>query len=410
MAKAGIEVVGSAAAALGATPSDLGAWLSLARSLEDAGETALAVRAYLSLGTAAGELGSVALAAGCARWLADNGEADSASALVGVMAHTHGRGSLRIDKKLRRPPVPPPAEASEPVEAPVKRDDVIAVVKSAIDAAEDSAKKRAPRKLAATPLVGVLEPADVVELVGVMSPRWHDGGDVVVDVGQPAEALYWIARGSVHVTRGDHALGDLGSNAFFGEIALLAGTTRTATVTCNQPTWLLEMPAATVESIATRAPRLARVLANYARARLLSNVMKTSELFSRLSEDERRELLPKFETRLYQKGDSVVQRGSENSCLYVVASGGCEVRDAEGAIATLSVGDGVGEMSLLKRQPATADVVATDSSVLLALDREQFDAVAVNHPGLLAEVYKLLVTREKENREAIVHDASELII
>jgi CRP-like cAMP-binding protein len=76
----------------------------------------------------------------------------------------------------------------------------------------------------------------------------------------------------------------------------------------------------------------------------------------------------------------------------------------------LLVGDAVGEMSLIKRQPATADVVATDSSVLLALGREQFDTVAVNHPGLLAEVYKLLVTREKENRDAIVHDASELII
>ena len=41
--------------------------------------------------------------------------------------------------------------------------------------------------------------------------------------------------------------------------------------------------------------------------------------------------------------------------------------------------------------------------------REQFDQVAVNHPGLLAEVYKLLVQRESKN-QALVHDASELIV
>jgi hypothetical protein len=46
---------------------------------------------------------------------------------------------------------------------------------------------------------------------------------------------------------------------------------------------------------------------------------------------------------------------------------------------------------------------------VLSLSREKFDEVAVNHPGLLAEVYKLLVQREQENR-ALVHDASELIL
>ena len=406
-----LEDVGTAAAELEVAPSELGLWLRLARALETAGQAEQAECAYAALGEAASDLGSVALAVACAWWLADNGHKDAAAKLVDQISSAHCRGSSRLDKKLRRPPVPPPAESGE-LGLPLgdARTDPIAAANEAIALAVATARKRKPAALAPTPLVSVLDAAEVEQLIGQMNARWRGAGNVVVDVGQSADTLYWIARGKVVVTRGDHALGDLGSNAFFGEIALLTGTTRTARVTCAQRCWLLEMPAAAVEKIAARAPRLAKVLANYARARLLANVMRTSELFSRLTQDERRELLPKFETRFVQEGETVVARGDENSCLYVVASGGCDVRDEDGSIASLTVGDAVGEMSLLKRQPATADVVATDRSVLLALGREQFDTVADKHPGLLAEVYKLLVTREKENRDAIVHDASDLII
>jgi len=243
-----------------------------------------------------------------------------------------------------------------------------------------------------------------------MEPVWRDQGAIVIETGAPADSLYWIARGAVSVTRGDHTLGELRSNAFFGEIALLAGTTRTARVTCTEPCWLLEIPATALEQMAARAPRLARVLASHARARLLANVMKTSELFSRLSEDERRELLPRFETRFFQAGDKIVTHGSDNACLFVVVSGQVEVRTGDQVLARLGLGEGLGEMSLLSRQPATADVVAIEATSVLALEREQFDDIALKHPGLLAEVYKLLVTRDRQNRDAIVHDASDLIV
>jgi len=105
----------------------------------------------------------------------------------------------------------------------------------------------------------------------------------------------------------------------------------------------------------------------------------------------------------------VIAKGSDTQRLVVIASGRCEMRDGDTVFAELESGDGVGEVSLLARRPAPHDVVALEQTVVLTLSREQFDVVAVNHPGLLAEVYKLLVQREEEHR-ALVHDASELIV
>jgi cAMP-dependent protein kinase regulator len=219
-----------------------------------------------------------------------------------------------------------------------------------------------------------------------------------------------MARGSAEVSRGGKLLGELRSDSFFGEIALVGATTRTARVACLEDTYLLVIPAAAVGDMAVKAPNLAKVLATHARTRLLSNVTRTSEIFRRLSSEEKRSLLPRFETLFAEDGDHLVRRGTTNESLFVLVSGQCEVRDEEGLVTTLGVGDGFGEMSMLGRKPATGDVVAIGSVVLLRVSRDMFDSIAMAHPELLAEVYGLLVARERENSDAIIHDADDLVI
>lgn len=403
-------VLATAAADLAASKTDLGAWLRVCQALALAGKEAEAAGGFDRLGRAASDLGQVALAVGCARWLATHDRADEASALVDAIAETHCQGATRIDSGAR--PAPPPRRGTEPV-APDPRVTLAAAVKAcdaAMAKAAAAAAERAPDKLPPTPLVRVLQPDDFRELVAVIELRAVDAGEVVVDVGQPARVLYWIARGAAQVSRDGVELGILSSGAFFGEIALVGGTTRTARVACSEPTWLLEIPAESIEKVASRAPRLAKVLAEYARARLLSNVTRTSELFGRLDDSERRLLLSRFSTQLVDAGHKLIERGKRNDTLFVLVSGRAEVRDADGkAMATVVPGDGVGEISLISGQPANADVVAIESLAVLGITRSAFDEVAVAHPGLLAEVYKLKLEREDENAD-VIHDADDLIV
>lgn len=410
MSKSQARDIAAAAAALATSPVDLGRWLTLASALASAGKREEAASAFKELGHAANALGQVALAVTCARLLVQHKQPTLAAALVDDIARLHCAGSKHLDRAARpSPPAPSGAGAAADVGSP-SLDEAVAAATSAVEAAATHAAERAPAKLSPTPLVHVLTPDDFRALVDVVQVRKRPAGHVVMEVGQPARALFWIARGAVQVSRDEHQLGELRSGAFFGEIALVGGTTRTARVSCLDESWLLELPAADVEKLATRQPKLAKVLAEYARARLLANVMRTSELFLRLDENERKELLERFTTRMIEPGGKLIERGVPNDSLFVLVSGQAEVRDEGGSIATLAPGDGVGEMSLLSRQPAVADVVATEAVAVLAISRADFDQVAVKHPGLLAEVYRLKVERESANSEAIIHDAADLIV
>jgi len=399
--------IGRAATALAAQPADLSQWLELATLLAAAGRADEAEDAFAKLGRAACVGGQVALAVACARWLAEQ-DAASAPALVDQIVETHAAGAAGIDAAVRPPA---PRSPGKPPRAPKVKDvdGAVANARAAVDRALEHATANAPDRHPPTPLVSSLPGPELRALLEVMTVRARPAGDVVIRIGDAASALYWIARGAVRVTRDEHVLGELRSGAFFGEIALVGGTTRTATVTCTEDTWLIEIPADQLEAAAQRQGRLARTLAKYARVRLLANVVRTSALFARMTEDDRSELLGRFTTALMPAGARVIEAGKDNEHLWVIVSGRCRVTGPDGVVAEVGPGEAVGEMSLIARKPAVADVVAVAPTAMLRLARDEFETVAVKYPELLAEVYKVLVEREHANR-APVEDASDLIV
>jgi CRP-like cAMP-binding protein len=265
-------------------------------------------------------------------------------------------------------------------------------------------------KATTAPLLSALSKGGARALVGVMSARAAPAGTVIIDVGEPATALYWIAHGTVTVARADNTqLGELHSGAFFGEIALVSASRRTARVIARDDVWVLEIPARAIEQAAQKHPQLADVLAVHARQRLLANLVRTSELFRALDDDDRDELLGKLKTELVSAGTTFIHEGKPNEHLWVVVSGKCEVRAAGAPLAELGPGAAVGEISLVSGSPAVADVSALEPAVLLRLAKHDFDAVAQKHPALMKEVEKLVVARETANR-ALFQDASDLIV
>ncbi len=87
---------------------------------------------------------------------------------------------------------------------------------------------------------------------------------VVVREGDPGEALYLIRRGQVRVftTReGEEIpLAILGPGACFGEVALLSGRPRTATVVATEPCSMLCFPKALIDEILTAYPKVRKLL------------------------------------------------------------------------------------------------------------------------------------------------------
>jgi CRP-like cAMP-binding protein len=406
-----------AAKRLRSHPLDTGAWLEVAAILHALGHTDDAEQAFTAIGEGARLGGQVALAIACARHLAELGSVRGPE-LVDRIIETYADAPVRRSKAATSPPYSHPA--ADPPALPAPTGDALADARAMLERYGEWLLSRTLRRGPPAPLLSALSPQAARALAGVMTARAFTAGTRIIDVGEPAAALYWIAHGTVAVTRAAPGagterpedwtvLGELHSGAFFGEIALVGGTRRTARVTAVDDVWVLEIPARAIEAAATRQPRLAEVLASHARARLLANLTRTSELFQALGDDDREALLARLTTELVPAGTRFIEQGAANQHLWVVVAGRCEVRAAGEAIAELGPGAAVGEISLVSGQGAVADVVAVEPAVLLRLSKQDFDAVTRKHPSLLAEVERLVVARETANR-ALFHDATDLIL
>jgi len=386
-------------------PLEHGAWLELAAVHHALGNTDDAELVFATLGEAARIGGQVALAVACGRHLAELGSVRGPE-LIEQVVETYAMGGTH-GAAPSSPGTPPAPEA--PPEVPEGKGPAVEEARALVHELGASLTARQVAKVPPAPLLSALSKAGARALVGVMTARAFPAGATIIETGQPATALYWLAHGDVLVTRDGTELGELHTGAFFGEIALVGGTTRTASVIAREDVWVLEIPARAIESAAQKHPRLAEVLAHHARARLLANLTRTSELFRALEDADRDVLLAKFATQLVPAGTRFITEGAANEHLWVVVSGRCQVASAGAAIAELGPGAAVGEISLVSGAKAVADVVALEPAVLLRLSKQDFSAIADKHPKLMAEVEKLVVTRETANR-ALFQDASDLIV
>ena len=397
----------TALAKLAARPTDHGAWLTVVAQLAALGQAEDAERALWIVGQSAVRGGQVALAVACGRLLAQRGNMRGPELLEEV-AVTYCQGSDLISEDGVPSPHGEAVELALP-EASASEAEVLAATRAAFEVLLPVATRPAAGKLPSAPLLSALPIGGARALIGVMSARSVRAGEIIVEVGQPASSLFWLAYGSVVVNRDGVRLGELHGGAFFGEIALVGGTTRTAQVVARTDVWLLEIPARAVEAAAQRHPQLAEVLAVHAKTRLLSNLLRTSELFSALDAGERTAVLDKFTTQIVDAGTQLIREGQPGSHLWVVVAGRCDVTSAGAEVARLGPGAAVGEISLVSGKPAVADVVAAERTVLLRLAREDFEAVVTDHPALLARVEGMVVAREEANR-ALFHDATDLLV
>ncbi len=111
----------------------------------------------------------------------------------------------------------------------------------------------------AVPFFGGLGAAAIADVVRLLSAREVAEGTIVVSVGEPGDAMYFIVSGevTVHLTSGSLKLGP---GQFFGEMALLFGAPRSATVTATKPSVLLVLDIADFRELAGRRPEIVNLI------------------------------------------------------------------------------------------------------------------------------------------------------
>jgi hypothetical protein len=81
----------------------------------------------------------------------------------------------------------------------------------------------------------------LAELTRVVDSRMVRDGEVIVAEGDFDDQMYFVVEGRVRVTKGDETVSELGPRDFFGELAVLDGEQRSASVVAAGPVHLLHL-------------------------------------------------------------------------------------------------------------------------------------------------------------------------
>lgn len=123
--------------------------------------------------------------------------------------------------------------------------------------------------VAKVPLFRTLDAARIAAVAGVLRARRAERGERLIRKGDQADSMYFIVSGDVEVDAESGApKGRLTAGDFFGEIALIAERTRTATITALIPCKLLVLHKDDFESFMNSHPDLRDAVREAARRRL----------------------------------------------------------------------------------------------------------------------------------------------
>ncbi len=101
-----------------------------------------------------------------------------------------------------------------------------------------------------------------------LQPAICTAGDYVFYRGESGERMYFIKRGRVQVMHGETVVHTFLDDGYFGEIALIADTPRTADVKCVSNCMLLSLSSADLESIFGMHPKSREIFMGEAQKRL----------------------------------------------------------------------------------------------------------------------------------------------
>ena len=123
--------------------------------------------------------------------------------------------------------------------------------------------------VAKVPLFRTLDAARITAVAGVLRARRAGRGERLIRKGDQADSMYFIVSGEVEVDLETSApKGRLVAGDFFGEIALIAERTRTATIIALSPCKLLVLDKDDFESFMHEHPDLREVVRVAAMRRL----------------------------------------------------------------------------------------------------------------------------------------------
>ncbi len=122
-----------------------------------------------------------------------------------------------------------------------------------------------------------LSPSEMQAIIPLLKPLHVEPGTVLCLEGAPGDSMFLIVAGEAEILKGPQRLATLGAGEMFGEMALLTGEERSATVRAMSPMELYELDKVDFDAMLTYAPQLSSGLSRILARRLRETTQSTAK-------------------------------------------------------------------------------------------------------------------------------------
>ena len=248
-------------------------------------------------------------------------------------------------------------------------------------------------------ILNELSPLQMREFMLESEVRFHAAGNVVFKRFAPGSSLFCIASGSVLVEidpSNPSVTVPIESGSIFGEVGLISGRRRGATIRSAEDSILVEVPRMAALKLMAGVPAAKRAVERISIERQLLQIFGSG-----LSSSDLADVLDSAEVQSVRAGVPIIEEGNEGRDVFVIRQGSMVVEKVIGGrpvfLSYLPAGSYVGEMALLGDGRRTATVRAAIKSEIIRLPGDAFGRLLATRPELLARMKGEMAARGRLN-------------
>ncbi|CAF1672721.1 unnamed protein product [Adineta ricciae] len=255
---------------------------------------------------------------------------------------------------------------------PYKEEDATSYVKTVIP--KDYATMQALSKAIQTNLLfSHLDDNEKSDIFDAMQPFNYKADETIIQQGEEGDFFYIIDQGEVEVYVNNKCVTAISDGGSFGELALIYGTPRAATIKAKTDCKLWAIDRKTYRRILMGSTIKKR--------KMYEEFLSKVKILQELDQWERLTVADALETVQYSDGDTIVVQGERGNDFFIIVEGTAVVyqkpSDDEAAVEVSKLGpsDYFGEIALLFDRPRAATVKAKGPLKCVKMDRHRFERV-----------------------------------
>merc|ERR1712088_701969 len=287
-----------------------------------------------------------------------------------------------VERDDAESPMPHPSQFSQAKEKrrgavsaePITEEDITAYVKKVVPK-DFKTMASLSKAIAKNVLFSHLDENERSDIFDAMFPVSAIPGEVIINQGDEGDNFYIIDSGEVEVYVNGEKMVTIGEGASFGELALIYGTPRAATVKAST--------SSDVKLWGIDRDSYRRILmgSTIRKRKMYEEFLSKVSILENLDKWERLTVADALEAVSFEDGDVVVTQGESGNDFFIILDGSAIVTqfrnegDEGVEVGRLGTSDYFGEIALLLDRPRAATVTARGPLKCVKLDRGRFERV-----------------------------------